>query len=337
MKSLVFPFFISFGKLDSVSAEVECSLSEKDAKRLERSAQDGGRLRLDEDEDISDIYDKVYDLIISSEKKALTANPSPVENALSWDDDYDLSAPITDAQIDDYLAELDIGILYPQAMQMLARSGKRNRRQTQCETRILDREQAKEFLDKSENENTIVLVDQGRVLVYIPKKYAGKLTIPSGVQQIERDAIRNRKKIAEIVIDNGLPEIPDECFEGCESLQTISVPASVKRIGYNAFAGCRSLSSVTLSEGVLEIDNTAFRFCGSLKALRIPGSVASVSMHINSYFNGLRDLYFAGVETSVDGSRGGDWRWITMHVKSGSCAEAFAKQNGIRFAVDMDE
>ena len=58
MKSYVFPYYISFGKLDSVSSEIEFSISDKDAKRLERSAREVGRFRLNEDVALFDLYMK---------------------------------------------------------------------------------------------------------------------------------------------------------------------------------------------------------------------------------------------------------------------------------------
>ena len=59
MKDFVFPYSISFGKLDSVSDSLTVALSDANAKRLVRSAEEGGRNRLGEDEFISDICTKV--------------------------------------------------------------------------------------------------------------------------------------------------------------------------------------------------------------------------------------------------------------------------------------
>ena len=43
MKSFVFPYSISFGKMDSVDGQVDYFLSDANAKRLIRSAEEGGR------------------------------------------------------------------------------------------------------------------------------------------------------------------------------------------------------------------------------------------------------------------------------------------------------
>lgn len=63
--------------------------------------------------EIQDIYDYVYNAIIAQEKEAIQNNPTVVEDALSWDDDYDPNEPITEDQIDAYLADLDIRISFP--------------------------------------------------------------------------------------------------------------------------------------------------------------------------------------------------------------------------------
>ena len=115
----IFPYYISFGKLDSVSSEIELNISEKDAKHLERSAKEGCRFRLDEDEALSDLYDKVYQAIIQLEKEMLTLDPSPVEDFLSWEEDYDDTLPISEEQIDYYLDNLTIGVNYPEELQYL--------------------------------------------------------------------------------------------------------------------------------------------------------------------------------------------------------------------------
>ena len=128
MKTFVFPFYISLGKLDSVSCEIEFELSDKDARRLEQSAKEGGRFRLNEDEDIEDIYYRVYDAIIDSEREGLKANPTIFQDTLNGDDDDsddqdDLGdqddQDELDEQIDSYLEDLNIGINYPEDLQYL--------------------------------------------------------------------------------------------------------------------------------------------------------------------------------------------------------------------------
>ena len=191
MKSFVFPYYISFGKLDSISCEIELNISDKDAKRLEKSAKEGGRLRLNEDEDISDLYDKVYRKIIQFEKEALSLDPSPVRDFLSWEENFDEDLPITDEQVDYYLDHLTIGVNYPEEFQLLERTKARKKKQTTCDSITIDRSEAQEFVYTKNNKDKIVFIDDGETLYFVPLKYTGTFTIPSTVKRLEGDLIFN--------------------------------------------------------------------------------------------------------------------------------------------------
>lgn len=336
MKTITFPYYISFGKLDSISCEIELSISDKDAKRLERSAKEGGRFRLNEDEDLSDLYEKINQEIILAEKEALLSDPSPVKDFLSWEEDYDDSW-IIEEQIDHYLEELVIGINYPVELQLLEKSTVKKKKQTKCESIIIERSIAQEYVYINNNKDKVVYVDDGETLYFIPSKYAGTFTIPSTVRRLEGDLTFNpfskHKQINEVIIEEGLTEIPDWAFDGCDSLERIVVPGSVKKIGFNAFTKCSRLRQVEMSEGLIEIHNTAFRFCFDLEQLRIPASVETISMHITSYQAGIKKIIFEGMSTSIDDTRcrGDEWDKVTVYAKAGSAAEAFAKEHGVKY------
>lgn len=337
MKTITFPYYVSFGKLDSVSSEIELSISDKDAKRLERSAKEGGRFRLNEDEDLSDLYDKVYQKIIVAEKDVLISDPSPIKDFLSWEDDYDEESPITEDQIDYYLDSFAIGINYPEDLQLLEKEIVKKKKQTKCESIIIDRLTAHKYVYEEGNRDKVVYVDGGETLYYVPSKYTGSFTIPSNVRRLEPGSVfnpfRKRSKITEVIIEEGLTEIPEWAFDGCDSLERIVIPGSVKKIDFNAFTKCSRLKQVEMSEGLTEIHNTAFRFCFDLEQLRIPASVETVSMHITSYQAGIKEIIFEGLTTTIDDTmcRGDEWERITIYVKPGSAAEAFAKEYGVKY------
>lgn len=124
-----------FGNNDSVSAEIEFALSEKNAKRIIKSAREGGRFRLDEDADIGDIYDKIYDAVIKREKTELRSYPTSVLDALSGGVSYDPAAEITEEQIDEYIGELSFGINYPEELQSLEPTITKKTKQSKYERR----------------------------------------------------------------------------------------------------------------------------------------------------------------------------------------------------------
>ncbi len=298
MKTFDFPYYISFGKGDNVDSCISCELSDEKAKRLERSAKEGGRFRLSEDEEIEDIYDEVYTAIL--------------ENDVGETD----------------LDSLEVGINYPVELQYLERTVRRRIKQTVCDSVVLDRVQAEVFL--KHDKDKIIYTDEGQTLYYIPKDFQGKFVVEN-VSRVERDVFVKCKKLTEVVIEAGITEITDSMFDECIRLRQVTAAGTVKRIGYNAFTKCEDLKKVVLSEGIKEIDDAAFRFCRELHELVIPSTVVSINAFIGSYYNGLTDLYFKGINTYVDDARGGDLRGITLHVLPGSKAEEYAKLNNKRF------
>ena len=334
MKTYTFPFIISFGKLDSVDGQIDYALSDKNAKRLERSAKEGGRLRLDEDEDIQDIFDSVYYAIIDLEKKQLIADPSVVQDALNWENDQYQEATISEEHIDSYLDDLIIGINYPESLQMLDRQVRKKVSQSKFESVDVEREHVQEFLMVPGNVERIVYIDGGKTLFHVPKKYSGVFVVPSRVNTIEKRTFRDHTKITEIVIEDGIQELPEWVFDSCASLRKVTIPSSVKKIGFNAFTHCKSLQEVVLSNGLIEIDSTAFRACFNLKKLSIPASVEKISAFMCSYNNGIKEIHFLGMKTEIDDSRGGDLSRQVLFVKTGSKAEEFAKKHSIRYIIE---
>lgn len=216
MKEFVFPYFISFGRNDSIDNELVCKLSNKDALRLENSAREGGRFRLDEDDAIGNIYKKVYEKIIKAESDYLLANPEIVENWLSWEDDYDPDESINEGDVERYLEEVSIGINYPRELQCLDRTLKPRRRKKSFKSIILSREEAKAFLlNESNKTQYVVYVDDGETLYWVPLKYSGTFIISSNVRKVEKHIFSKRNDITEIIIEDGLEEIGEEIFLEC--------------------------------------------------------------------------------------------------------------------------
>lgn len=337
MKSFVFPYYVSFGKNDGIDASVAVAISDKDAKRLIRSAQQGGRFRLDEDDEINDIYEKVSRRIIVHEKKMLLDDPQFMEDILDSSEKQDSIRQDQEELIDEYFENIMIGINYPEEYQFLEQTKPQKSKQREIKIVSLDRQKAEEYIKTTKNLYEIVCVDNGEVLFYVPAKYSGSLVISSSIKRIEPKAIREHKKITEIIIEDGLSEISDSLFQGCEALNRIVLPSSIKRIGFNAFAGCGELDTVELSEGIEEIDSTAFRHCLNLKELHFPTTLKCINAHINSYLAGIRHIYFKGMSTIIDDSRGRDLRSITIHAFVGSEAEKYAMEHKCVFVALYEE
>ena len=82
-----------------------------------------------------------------------------------------------------------------------------------------------------------------------------------------------RERIAALVIDEGVSEIPDGAFEYFRRLEDIRLPSSLKRIGRSAFSQCDSLKRIDLPEGLERLGGYAFQDTPGLKELTLPASL----------------------------------------------------------------
>ena len=70
--------------------------------------------------------------------------------------------------------------------------------------------------------------------------------------------------VTDLVIPEGVDEIPFYAFHNVKHLSSVTIPNSVKSIESSAFEGCSSLTSITIPEGVTSIENSAFYGCTKL-------------------------------------------------------------------------
>ena len=134
------------------------------------------------------------------------------------------------------------------------------------------------------------------------------VTIPNSVTSIGKFQFWNCKSLTSITIPNSVTSIGLGAFENCESLTSVIIPNSVIRIGDSAFDQCKSLTSITIPNSVTSIETAAFYGCKSLTSITIPNSVTSIG---NDAFNGC-DV-------------------VTIKCNSGTAAEKYAKDNGIKY------
>ena len=332
MKTYLFPYYISFGKNDSVDMEISVNLSEKDAKRLENSANCGGRFRLDADDEISDIFDKVYTLIIKKEEQELQENPQIVIDALEWEGIKIRS--VTKKVIDQYLDELEIGVNYPISLQDLPATRKRIIKPKHAESIIVEKAALETTLENPENRNKIIYSNGGSCLEYIPFDYAGVFEIPEIVMEINGMAFRDRKRITVVDMKCHIDVIPKDLFRRCKSIEEIILPSSLVSIESDAFAECEQLQKLNLPEGLRKIDGTAFRLCSCFSTLCLPQSLEELSPYISSYWNGIKTIIFLGKETQI--SDHGEFSGITLVAPKESKAEEYAKTHDISFVYLAD-
>ena len=96
------------------------------------------------------------------------------------------------------------------------------------------------------------------------------------VIKVGNSAFLNRRKLKEVVLNEGLVNIGKDAFAGSDSLESMTIPSNVDEIDLAAFYMCRSLKKVVLNEGLKKIRGQAFISCESLESITIPSTVANI-------------------------------------------------------------
>ena len=130
------------------------------AERLIRSAEEGGRDRLDEDAFLSDVFSEVEASLYKKLTEQLQLDPTPVKDAMNWRSDCDPQNPIGKKEIQEYLDDLLISIFYPRKLQLLQ---PRLKGETQtAKYVVMDEAQAAETVKQDHyGDNIIILTDEG--------------------------------------------------------------------------------------------------------------------------------------------------------------------------------
>lgn len=121
----------------------------------------------------------------------------------------------------------------------------------------------------------------------------------SGSTETPWDGIANRVKT--IVIQSGITSIPENAFNYMENLKEVKIQTGVNSIGKQAFA-----------------------FCNSLSRIDIPASVKKIGEDI--VWSG---YYWMGSDAHVN--------YAKIYAPYGSTAIAYAKKNGISYAMDLSK
>jgi len=138
----------------------------------------------------------------------------------------------------------------------------------------------------------------GSPLTTIPReafkdcKSLAVIIIPNGVTNIGWYAFVGTSLTA-ITIPNSVTSIEGRAFGGI-SLTAITIPDSVTSIGDGAFWGCTSLTSITIGNSVTSIENNVFSSCTSLTSIIIPNSVTNIGLSAFIKCENLTSVTFQG-------------------------------------------
>jgi hypothetical protein len=99
------------------------------------------------------------------------------------------------------------------------------------------------------------------------------------VIEIGDSAFENDKKIADLIIEEGIRKIGKCAFSGCKYLTNVKIPSSVKRIEPYAFSDCLSIEKIELPEGLEYLGDEVFFGCEGIEYLVLPESLKYIGKY----------------------------------------------------------
>lgn len=159
-----------------------------------------------------------------------------------------------------------------------------------------------------------------------------KVTLPEGVEEIERAGFSNSANLESVVLPSTLQIIGENAFYQCKALKSVTIPGSVTQFRDAFYAS--GLESAVIESGVTSIPNDAFTDCKSLTQVTIPGTVTA----INSAFIGcsaLEELSIPSSVTSIAADAFNGCDNLTIKADEGSYAVQYAIDHGIPYTLNQ--
>lgn len=100
-----------------------------------------------------------------------------------------------------------------------------------------------------------------------------RLHIPSTIKSLSGF---HGTPLEEVILEEGIETIGEECFRGCASLVSLSVPESTKKIDRAAFMDCTTLRMLKLPKTLDVLEDEVFRRCSQLERIDIPEGVTKI-------------------------------------------------------------
>ncbi|MDE6293408.1 MAG: leucine-rich repeat protein [Clostridiales bacterium] len=128
---------------------------------------------------------------------------------------------------------------------------------------------------------------------------SGLVTAVIHAKEINSDAFRECKSLANLTIGNEVEELGWEAFRDCVSLTEVVIPDSVTKVA-QTFNGCTSLKTVSIGTGLTEIPGGIFSGCYALKEVRFGDNITSIGVSAFKDCISLLSFTVPATVTSVD-------------------------------------
>ena len=148
------------------------------------------------------------------------------------------------------------------------------------------------------------------LVVYPQGRTDMTFAVPKSVMSIECMAFANAVHLKQITLTGKTCYLGEAAFRGCTGLTSFVLPADcvTPAIPTDAFADCTALTDVALNSFVQEIGNGAFMYCKALKTVTISPET-----------------------TKIQALAFGNGGQLTLIGRTGSAADAYADEHGLKF------
>lgn len=151
------------------------------------------------------------------------------------------------------------------------------------------------------------------------------LIFPDSLVTLENVSIKQVFNLENLVIGNGIKEIPDRFANYRYNLKTVKLGNNVEKIGKNAFESCEALTEINLPESVKYIDDFAFIGC-SFEKILIGKNVEYIGNSAIGYLNYVLSNKNYSIIKNPN---------YVINGYSSTAAEKYASNNKIKF-VDLN-
>ena len=108
-----------------------------------------------------------------------------------------------------------------------------------------------------------------------------------------------REMITEVIVEEGIIEIPFGCFSNLINCTRIHLPDTIDRIDKWAFRSCEKLEEIDLPEKVRSIEEECFLSCKSLRHIALPESLLSIGKKAFAFCDSLKEIDLLEGLTSI--------------------------------------
>lgn len=163
------------------------------------------------------------------------------------------------------------------------------------------------------------------------------------VSSVGSNAFKGNARLVRVEIRPGVEELCDGAFADCYSLKEISIPETLARVGENPFAGCENLRMMDVKDnaGCMVVNGVLFSdggrrlvFCPRMLPMEryvAPEGTRAVDARAFSYCNRLLSVALPDSVTDIGADAFEGRANLTLLVGRDSCAEAYARQNDIKY------